>query len=81
MALKDKKVTIITDQKTPMQNIFGDKIGSVLQKLSEKNGISIITNAKVNSIEGEGRVTSVKLEKENIATDVLIIGTGVEAVT
>jgi NADPH-dependent 2,4-dienoyl-CoA reductase/sulfur reductase-like enzyme len=63
MGLKDKNVTVITDQKIPMQNIFGDKIGSVLANLSKKNGVNIITNAKVNGIEGEGKVTGVQLEE------------------
>jgi apoptosis-inducing factor 3 len=79
-ALKDLNVTVIEGQKTPLQHVLGEKVGKVLQNLSEKNGVNIITGAKVKGIEGEGKVSGVLLEEKNVPTDVLIIATGVEPV-
>jgi len=77
MTLKDVNVTVIEGQKVPLQHVLGDKVATVLQKLSEKNGVNFITSAKVNGIEGTGHVTGVNLEGSIVPTDVLIVATGV----
>ena len=48
--LKDLNVTVLEGQSTPLQHVLGDKVGKVLQKLSEKNGVNIVTNAKIQGI-------------------------------
>lgn len=81
LGLKDLNVTVLEGQSTPLEHVLGMKVGGVLQKLSEKNGVRIVTSAKVKKIEGnDGKVSNVLLEDKNIPTDVLIIATGVEAV-
>lgn len=60
-ALKDLNVTVIEGQSTPLKHILGDKIGKVLQTLSEKNGVKVITNARVKSVQGDGNVSEVVL--------------------
>lgn len=76
--MKDLNVTIVEGQSTPLKHILGDTVGNVLQKLSEKSGVKVITNAKVRGIEGgEGKVSNVALEGKNLPTDVLIVATGV----
>lgn len=79
LGMKDLNVTIVEGQSTPLKHILGDKVGGVLQKLSEKSGVNVITNAKVKGIEGlEGKVSNVSLEGKDLPTDVLIVATGVE---
>ena len=64
--------------KTPLQNVLGDKVGKVLQNLSEKNGINVITSANIQEISSTDRKPhSVVLDGQSIPTDVLIMATGV----
>lgn len=53
MSNKEINVTILESQNVPLQHVLGDKVASVLQKLSEKNGVKIITNAKINNVSNE----------------------------
>ena len=48
--IKDLNVTVLEGQKTPLQHVLGDKVGKVLQNLSEKNGVKVVTNAKIVGI-------------------------------
>lgn len=51
MTLKDQvNITILESADTPLKNVLGDKVGKVLQTLSEKNGIKIHTNSKIQEI-------------------------------
>ena len=77
LTLKDLNVTVIEGQSTPLKHVLGDKIGKVLQKLSEKNGVKVITNARVKRVEGDEKVSKVVLEGSSVPTDVLIVATGV----
>lgn len=78
MSNKDINVTILESQKVPLQHVLGEKVASVLQKLSEKNGVNIITGAKINNISNEEGKQSVNLENSSLPTDVLIVATGVQ---
>lgn len=54
-SLKDQvNITIIEGQKTVLQHVLGEQVGSVLKKLAEKNGVNIITSAKIQEIKSEG---------------------------
>jgi NADPH-dependent 2,4-dienoyl-CoA reductase/sulfur reductase-like enzyme len=61
MGFKDINVSVVALEKTPLQNVFGEKVASVLQKLAEKNGVNFFTNAKIKEVEGEGKVQAVAL--------------------
>lgn len=50
LAFKDANVTVLEGQNAPLTHVLGEKVGTVLQRLSEKNGVKIITNAKISSI-------------------------------
>lgn len=52
-----------------------------MQNLSEKNGVKIITNATVKSIENLGNSSLVNLQGSSVPTDVLIVATGVQTET
>ncbi len=78
MSNKEINVTILESQKVPLQHVLGEKVASVLQKLSEKNGVKIITNAKINNVSNEEGKQSVNIEGSSLPTDVLIVATGVQ---
>jgi NAD(P)H-nitrite reductase large subunit len=56
-------------------------VGGVLQKLSEKNGVKVVTSARINSVEGDENAHTINLDGATLASDVLIVATGVEAST
>lgn len=48
LALKDQvNITVLEVADTPLKNILGEKVGKVLQTLSEKNGIKVQTSARI----------------------------------
>lgn len=80
MALKDQvNITILEATDTPLKQVLGDKVGKVLQTLSEKNGIKVQTSARIQEIQSNGnhQPTAVVLENTTLPTDVLIMATGV----
>lgn len=74
---KDANVTVLEGNSTPLQQVLGTEIGGVLQKLSEKNGVKIITNARIKNVQPEGTSNVINLDGNAIPTDVLIVATGV----
>jgi NADPH-dependent 2,4-dienoyl-CoA reductase/sulfur reductase-like enzyme len=52
LGYKEANVTVIESQAVPLTHVLGDRVGKVLQNLSEKNGVKIITNAKILRING-----------------------------
>ena len=50
LQFKDANVTVVEGQKAPLSHVLGAEIGTVLQNLSEKNGVKVITNAKVRNV-------------------------------
>jgi pyruvate/2-oxoglutarate dehydrogenase complex dihydrolipoamide dehydrogenase (E3) component len=61
LQFKDANVTVVEGQKAPLAHVLGTEIGTVLQNLSEKNGVKVITNAKVKNIENLGEKSLVNL--------------------
>lgn len=84
MEMKDKvNVTLVEANKVPFQRVFGEQIGQSLQKFIEKNGVKVVTEARVKEIKSEkDQVKSVEIEgKKAIPTDVVIFATGVRPTT
>ena len=79
MALKDQvNITILEATDAPLKNVLGEKVGKVLQTLSENNGIKIHTSALIKEIASENHSPKeVVLEGSTVPTDVLIMATGV----
>ncbi len=73
------EVTVVSPNDVPFKKILGDKLGKMFQKLHEKNGVTFKFGTKATKFTGEGKVERVVLENgETIATDLVIIGIGVE---
>lgn len=50
LAYKDYNVTVIEGQKTPLYHVLGERVGGVLQKLAEKNGVKVLTGASIKEL-------------------------------
>lgn len=54
MELKDKvNVTLVEGAKTPFERVFGEQVGKSLQSFIEKNGVKVLTGAKVKEIKSD----------------------------
>ncbi|MEZ0604134.1 FAD-dependent oxidoreductase [Paraburkholderia sp. IW21] len=76
-------VTVISPEKVPFARQFGERAGTMLRELHERNGVVFRLEAKVASLEGEeGNVHEVMLESGNhVAADIVLLGTGVTPAT
>ncbi len=73
------EVTVVSPDEVPFKKILGTEIGRMLQKLHEKNGVTFKFGTKATEFTGNGKVKYAILENgEKIATDLVIVGIGVE---
>ena len=73
------EVTVISPSNVPFKKILGDKLGQMFQKLHENKGVTFKFKTKATEFAGEDRVKYVVLENgEKIATDLVIVGVGME---
>ncbi|GAB4536873.1 MAG: FAD-dependent oxidoreductase [Pleurocapsa sp.] len=73
------EVTVVSPSDVPFQKILGDELGKMFQKVHEKNGVSFRLGTKATEFGGDKQVKSAILEDDaEIATDIVIVGIGVE---
>ena len=73
------EVTVVSPSDVPFQKILGKELGKMFQKLHEKNGVTFKFGTKATEFTGEGKIEYAILENgEKIATDLVIVGIGVE---
>ncbi len=76
------KVTVVAPGTVPFEKILGKEIGTMFQKLHEKNGVSFQMGTKVKQFEGNGKVETAVLENgDRLNADLVVVGVGVEPVT
>jgi NADPH-dependent 2,4-dienoyl-CoA reductase/sulfur reductase-like enzyme/nitrite reductase/ring-hydroxylating ferredoxin subunit len=76
------KVTVVAPGKVPFERILGQEIGHMWQKLYEKNGVAFRMQARVNRLEGQGRVQTMVLSAgEHLPADLVVVGIGVKPAT
>lgn len=88
---KENEVTIIGMESAPLERVMGKEVGSIFQKMLEKNGAKFYMNAEVDSavpkstvanVVGMSSVGGVKLKDGNvIEADLVILGIGVSPAT
>jgi len=83
IAKKAASVIAIGMEKVPFERVLGERIGSSLQKLHEKNGIQFRLQRVVKEFIGkEGKVAQVVLDNgEILDADLCIVGAGVVPAT
>ena len=73
------EVTVVSPDEVPFQKVLGERIGKMFQKLHEAQGVTFKFGTKAVKFTGDGKVESAILEDESeIATDLVVIGIGVE---
>ncbi len=70
------KTTVIEMLPSVLPQILDPDMAQIVQTRMEGMGIRILLSSKVHSIEGEGKVESVKTEKEEYPADLVLIATG-----
>ncbi len=76
------KVTVVSRDSVPFQNVLGREIGDLFRKSHEENGVTFKMNTEVEKFEGTGSVDSVVLSNgEKLDVDLVIIGIGVKLPT
>jgi 3-phenylpropionate/trans-cinnamate dioxygenase ferredoxin reductase subunit len=69
-------VTLVSDTDQPLQRVLGTEIGKVYAELHTAHGVTIV-NGKVSSLEGEERVTGVRLaDGQVLIADLVVVGIG-----
>lgn len=83
LADKAESVSVVDIIKVPFQLVLGEKVGSVLQKLHEDNGIKFYFEKGIKQFEGEdGKVTEAVLSDDTrLPADLCVLGVGVVPAT
>ena len=72
-------VTVVAPEEVPMARIFGERIGTLLQRMHESAGIQFELGRQVERLEGEGGVEHVVLDDgRQIEADFVLVGVGVQ---
>ncbi|MBE9193134.1 FAD-dependent oxidoreductase [Gloeocapsopsis crepidinum LEGE 06123] len=76
------QVTVVSPSAVPFEKILGKEIGQLFQQVHEEEGVSFLLGTKAQEFEGEGKVEAVILENgDRLATDLVIVGIGVQPAT
>ena len=72
------EVTVVSPDDVPFKKILGNELGQMFQKVHEDKGVTFKLGKKAVKFAGKERVESATLDSgEEIATDLVIIGVGV----
>ena len=73
------EVTVVSPSNVPFKKILGNELGKMFQKLHEANGVIFKFGTKATEFIGDGKVEYAVLENgAKIATDLVVVGIGVE---
>jgi NADPH-dependent 2,4-dienoyl-CoA reductase/sulfur reductase-like enzyme/nitrite reductase/ring-hydroxylating ferredoxin subunit len=76
------EVTVVADQRAPLEPQLGAEIGTIFRKMHEAEGVAFRLNRSVARITGEGAVSGVELtDGECLAADLVVVGFGVRPET
>ena len=72
------EVTVVSPDEVPFKKILGDELGKMFHKVHEEKGVTFKLGKKAVEFAGKERVESATLDSgEEIATDLVIVGVGV----
>jgi len=76
----DCEVTVVGPEKVPFARVFGEDIGSLLQRMHEEKGVQFKLGHSVEGLKGkDGKVMAVTLDNgEDLPADLVLAGIGVE---
>lgn len=73
-----KKVTLIDMIERPLGNYLDAGLTAILSQELTNKGVEIVTGARIESYEGDGKVTAVQTDKGQYLSDVVIQAAGVQ---
>jgi 3-phenylpropionate/trans-cinnamate dioxygenase ferredoxin reductase subunit len=72
------EVALLEMETLPLRRVLGDEIATVFADLHRQRGVDLRTSAKVAGLEGDGKVTGVRLDDGTVLpADAVVIGVGV----
>ena len=72
------EVTVVEAAEVPLAGPLGSRLGAVIARLHQANGVTLLTGVGVAALRGEPRVTGVELADGRVLdADVVVIGVGV----
>ena len=75
---KGSDVTLIEYAEHPLEGVLGSRLGAFFGDLHSEHGVRLLTGARVERIEGDGRVDGVRLADGTlVACDTVVLGVGV----
>lgn len=82
LAKNGVEVHVVGMEEIPFASKWGDRVGLMVKKLHEDNGIVFHSGRTVKEIEGKGKAEKVILDNgESIETELVIVGIGVDPAT
>lgn len=79
---KGSEVTLIEAGAVPLERVLGPEVGAIYRDIHIDRGVRFLGGATVEAIEGEERVSGVRLAGgELVEADLVVVGIGVEPVT
>ncbi len=74
----DCQVTVVAPDQVPFEKVFGQEVGRHIQQWHESAGVAFRLGRKPQSLHGNGKVQTVRLDNgEELTADLVIIGIGV----
>ncbi|MDJ0596933.1 MAG: FAD-dependent oxidoreductase [Pleurocapsa sp. MO_226.B13] len=76
---QELEVTVVSPSDVPFSKVLREQVGKMFQKVHENQGVKFRLGTKATEFTGEGKVETAILEGgEKIATNLVIVGIGVE---
>ncbi len=76
------EVTVVSPESIPFAKVWGERVGTLIRQLHEKNGVKFQMESKVEKIEGDTKAERVILDNGNaLPAGLVLIGIGVEPAT
>jgi len=72
------EVVLLQRGETPLHAVLGPELGAWFAELHRAHGVRVVTGARVERIEGDGRVRAVRLaDGDRVECDTVVVGVGV----
>ena len=77
-SVSDASVTVVAPEEIPFEGTLGEDVGRLIQSEHESNGVQFELGRTVESMQGDGRVNSVRLDSgDHLSADLVLVGIGV----
>ena len=71
-------VTLVEAADQPLNGVLGPRLGAFFARVHREHGVQLLTNARIERIEGRGRVEGIRLaDGTRVACDAVVLGVGV----